>query len=326
MLPSRQIRLLSAHDVESLELTSADAAQLVETALKEHANGRTLMPAKTELSATGSWFLHAMPAIVSSMGAGVKWVSYNPTNRERQLPNSSAILVLNDIDTGLPYCVLDALWATYLRTAACAIVAMRYLANPVRTVALVGAGQMADVTVPLIDVAFPELETFVVLTRSSATASAFCERMAPKLHAAIRPADDVDDATLAADVVISAIGETSSPPLGEAQFRPGMLALPLDAENAWTTAALHLADKSFADDAAAFANGFRRRRPQDLPPVLTAEFSDVVAGKAVGRESSTERILCSNNGIAILDVVLGAEIFRRASAKGVGTEFPLTPM
>jgi ornithine cyclodeaminase/alanine dehydrogenase-like protein (mu-crystallin family) len=283
------------------------------------------MPTKTEVSVSAPWFLHAMPAVVSTMGAGVKWVSYNPTNRTRGLPNSSAVLILNDLESGLPYCIVDALWATYARTAACAIVAIRHLAvAEVRTVALVGAGQMADIIVPFFDQAFPTLETFVVATRSPASASDFCERMTPRLNANLRPAVNLDDAASGADVVISAIGETASPPLGEQHFRPGLLALPLDAENAWSTAALHLADKAFTDDAGAFINGFRSRRPDEEPPALTAELADVVAGLVPGRERADERILCSNNGVAILDVVLGAEIHRRAVAAGVGTDLPLT--
>jgi ornithine cyclodeaminase/alanine dehydrogenase-like protein (mu-crystallin family) len=318
------IRFLSAQDVDSLGLTITDVASLVETTLIEHGNGRTVMPPKIEVSMSASWLLHAMPAVVSSMGAGVKWVSYNPRNRERQLPNSSAVLILNDLDSGLPYCIIDALSATYARTAACAIVAMRHLAvRDVRTVALVGAGQMAGVTVPCIGEAFPSLERFVVATRSHATAAAFCDRMSPRVRATIRVAHDIDDATSSADVVISAIGETESPPLEERHFRPGMLALPLDAENAWTTAALKLADKAFADDAAAFENGFRRRRPDEEPPVLTGELADVVAGKTAGRVGDNERIFCSNNGVAILDVALGAEIYRRAVALGVGSELSL---
>jgi ornithine cyclodeaminase/alanine dehydrogenase-like protein (mu-crystallin family) len=320
---SGPVRLLSAGDVDELGLTIGDAVTLVEKALREQALGRTVMPPKTELSVEAAWFLHAMPAVVPTMGAGLKWVSYNPANRDRQLPNSSALLILNDLDSGLPYCVLDALSATYLRTAACAIVAMRYLANPIREIALVGAGQMAEIIAPYIDDAFPELERFNVLTRSQMTAAAFCEHVSARLHSAVRPARDADDATASADVVISAIGEPAVPPLSERHFGPGKLALALDGENAWTSAAIDLADKAFADDATAFANGFRHRRPSEEPPVLAAELADVVGGKAAARESADERIFCSNNGIAILDIVLGAEIFRRATAAGVGTDFPL---
>jgi ornithine cyclodeaminase/alanine dehydrogenase-like protein (mu-crystallin family) len=282
------------------------------------------MPAKVELSASSPWFLHAMPAIVPRMGAGVKWVSYNPTNRSQGRPNSSALLILNDMESGLPYCVLDALWATYARTAACAIVAIRRLAAKLGTVALVGGGQMATTILPYIDESFPELERFEVVTRSEESARAFCDALAPRLHATVRPARDVTQATAAADVVISAIGDSAEPPLEEHHFRRGMLALPLDAETAWTTAALHLADKSFADDPEVFANGFRRRRPHDVPPAMTGGLADVVAGNIAGREREDERILCSNNGIAILDVVLGAEIYRRAVAQGLGSPFPLT--
>jgi ornithine cyclodeaminase/alanine dehydrogenase-like protein (mu-crystallin family) len=297
---------------------------LVEQALAAQTAGLTVMPPKSELASSSHWFLHAMPAIVSPSAAGIKWVSYNPANRMRGLPGSSALLILNDTATGLPYCILDALWATYARTAACAILAMRRLAIPgFRTVALIGAGQLARTLVPHLDAAFPHLRRFQVVTRSAETAQAFCKAMAPRLGAAVVPVRDVSEATAAADVVISTAGESTNPPLGDDHFHPGMLALPMDAESSWTTDALNLADRVYVDDKVAFANGFRKRRPNDTLPAITGELHELLAGTIPGREHEGERIFCSNNGIAILDVVLGVEIHRRAIGRGVGLDVPV---
>jgi ornithine cyclodeaminase/alanine dehydrogenase-like protein (mu-crystallin family) len=296
---------------------------LAEIALREHAAARTAMPPKAELSSSNG-FLHAMPAVVSDIAAGIKWVSYSPTNRTRGLPNSSALLVLNDMESGLPYCVLDALWATYARTAACAIIAMRHLARQqVRVVSLVGAGQMAHTLVPFFDDALTELEEFRVLTRSAGSAARFRDAMQSRVRTPIRVVGEVDEAATGADVIVSAIGAAERPSLGAHHLEPGMLALPLDAEIAWETAAFNLADQRYADDAVAFEEGFRLRRPDDSPKQLTGELAEVVAGLRPGRESEDERIFCSNNGIAILDVVLGAEIYRRALARGVGVDLLL---
>jgi ornithine cyclodeaminase/alanine dehydrogenase-like protein (mu-crystallin family) len=296
---------------------------LAEVALREHAAGQTVMPPKSELGLSSA-FLHAMPAVVTNVGAGIKWVSYSSVNRARGLPNSSALLVLNDLDSGLPYSVIDALSATYARTAACALVAMRRLARqPVRVISLVGAGQMAHTLVPFFDEALPKLEEFRVLTRSAESAEGFCDAVRARLRASIRVVSGVDEAATDADVIVSAIGATERPPLGVRHLEPGVLALPLDGETAWETAALNRADKRYADDAAVFEAGFRRRRPGDTLKPLTGELAAVVGGLLPGRECENERIFCSNNGIAILDVVLGVEIYRRALAQGIGVELVL---
>jgi ornithine cyclodeaminase/alanine dehydrogenase-like protein (mu-crystallin family) len=318
-----RLRYLSSKDISTLDLSVGDFVDLAEIALREHAAGQTLMPPKLELNLSSA-FLHAMPAVVSNLGAGIKWVSYSPTNRTRGLPNSSALLVLNDVESGLPYCVLDALSATYARTAACALVAMGHLSRqPVRIISLVGAGQMAQTLVPFFDEALPELEEFRVLTRGAESARRFRDAMQARLRSPIRVVGGVDEAATGTDVIVSAIGATERPPLGAHHLEPGALALPLDAEIAWETAAFNQADKRYADDAAVFEAGFRLRRPNETLKPLTGELAEVVGGLCPGRERDDERIFCSNNGIAILDVVLGAEIYRRALAQDVGVELHL---
>jgi ornithine cyclodeaminase/alanine dehydrogenase-like protein (mu-crystallin family) len=70
-----------------------------------------------------------MPAWVNGAPAlGMKWVSYFPGNFDRGLPDSTGIIILNDPEHGLPCCIMEGLYVTFLRTAACAAVAAKYLA------------------------------------------------------------------------------------------------------------------------------------------------------------------------------------------------------
>ena len=88
-------------------------------------------------------FLHAMPAWVGGSPAslGMKWVSYFPGNFDRGLPDSTGIIILNDPEIGLPCCIMEGMYVTFLRTAACAAVAAKYLApRPPKTLGLIGCG------------------------------------------------------------------------------------------------------------------------------------------------------------------------------------------
>ena len=67
--------------------------------------------------------------ISGAAALGMKWVSYSPGNLARGVPDASAIIILNDPDTGLPAAILAGMGITLARTAAGAAVAARHLAR-----------------------------------------------------------------------------------------------------------------------------------------------------------------------------------------------------
>ena len=51
----------------------------------------------------GDSFIHAMPAYIPALkSAGLKWVSGFPDNYKRGLPYITGLVILNDVETGLP--------------------------------------------------------------------------------------------------------------------------------------------------------------------------------------------------------------------------------
>lgn len=119
-----------------------------ETYLAHHA-GNTVNP--------GSYFLRfpekpeariiALPAFVAGEQlAGIKWISSFPGNTTRGFPRASAVLVLNDCETGYPVALLEAAGISAARTAASAALAAQALRQEGfsgSTVAFVGAGVIA---------------------------------------------------------------------------------------------------------------------------------------------------------------------------------------
>jgi ornithine cyclodeaminase/alanine dehydrogenase-like protein (mu-crystallin family) len=95
--------------------------------------------------ATGHSF-HAMPGTVAGEGlAGMKFFGVVPDNPARGLPNVCSLVVLSDIATGLPVCLMDGGWITGVRTAAMTAVAAKRLASPQsETAAFIGCGVQAS--------------------------------------------------------------------------------------------------------------------------------------------------------------------------------------
>ena len=69
----------------------------------EKAKRRVEMPPKPAIHTNGDAFLHAMPAFIPKIkSAGMKWVGGYPENYKRGLPYITGLLVLNDMETGVP--------------------------------------------------------------------------------------------------------------------------------------------------------------------------------------------------------------------------------
>src|ERR1043166_5589854 len=59
--------------------------------------------------------------------AGLKWIASYPGNVERGFPRASAVLVLNNYDTGYPFAILESSIISAARTAASAVLAAEWL-------------------------------------------------------------------------------------------------------------------------------------------------------------------------------------------------------
>ena len=135
---------------QALDGKERSIVELVETAYRLHSAGGSENP--------DSYFLRfpdrpsdRIIALPASLGGqtrvnGLKWISSFPQNVEAGLPRASAVLILNDCDTGYPFACLEASIISATRTAALAASAADWLSRdrgrPAR-VGFVGVGLIA---------------------------------------------------------------------------------------------------------------------------------------------------------------------------------------
>jgi N-[(2S)-2-amino-2-carboxyethyl]-L-glutamate dehydrogenase len=133
-----------------LEGCESEMVELVETAYRLHCAGDSVNPP--------SYFLRfpdrpssRIIALPASLGGelrvdGLKWISSFPENVAAGIPRASAVLILNDHDTGYPFACLEASIISATRTAAMAALAADRLSHgrvrPQR-VGFFGAGLIA---------------------------------------------------------------------------------------------------------------------------------------------------------------------------------------
>lgn len=202
----------------------------VEQVYLQHHDGQTLNP--------DSYFLRfpqqpanriiALPASLEGDDAvaGIKWISSFPGNVAQQKPRASAVVILNDRETGYPYACLEGAQISAVRTAASAVSGAYWLngqSHKAASVGFVGAGVIARNIARMLAVENWEIGHAVVHDFDDASAKALTAYV-EQIDLCTARTGSLEEA-LAADLVIFATtaGEPYvKPPMG---FRAGQVVL-----------------------------------------------------------------------------------------------------
>lgn len=322
---SHQLLYLSRAEVESVSLDMPTIIALLETAFRQKGEGRVEMPPKPGIHTQPDAFIHAMPAFIPALrSAGIKWVSGYPENYKRGLPYISGLLILNDVETGLPYAVMDCTWITAYRTGAATALAARYLARPAsRVVGILACGVQGRTNLLALAALFPIQRVYAYDILPEAQRQ-YVQEMSAQLGIEIIGVDNPKQAVVESDLVVTSgpILKHPQPTIQKDWLRPGAFASAVDFDSYWAPEALAQFDKLCTDDHAQFqyykSVGYFRQTPTPY-----ADLGEIVAGLKPGRERDDERTMAMNLGLALDDMAVAPEIYRRARERGIGTWLPL---
>jgi 2,3-diaminopropionate biosynthesis protein SbnB len=213
-----------------LERQAHSMVARIEQVYLQHHDGQTLNP--------DSYFLRfpqqpanriiALPASLEGEEpvAGIKWISSFPGNVAHQKPRASAVVILNDRETGYPYACLEGAQISAVRTAASAVSGAYWLNGQSRkagSVGFIGAGVIARNIARMLAVEGWEIAQAIVHDFDDASALALKGFVEDVDLCTARPGSLQD--ALAADLVIFATtaGEPYvKPPM---TFRAGQVVL-----------------------------------------------------------------------------------------------------
>src|SRR5512135_2644248 len=203
-MTTQQLLYLSRADVESVALDMPTIINLLEAAFKEKGQGQVEMPPKPGIHTQPDAFIHAMPAYIPSLrSAGLKWVSGYPDNKERGLPYITGLIVLNDVETGLPYAVMDCTWVTAYRTGAKTAIAAKYLARPESdTVGILACGTQGRTNLIALAALFPIKRVYAYDIHPERVA-AYIDEMQARLNVEIIGVSEPQQAVVDSDLVVT---------------------------------------------------------------------------------------------------------------------------
>jgi ornithine cyclodeaminase/alanine dehydrogenase-like protein (mu-crystallin family) len=325
-MSTEKLLYLSKADVESLGLGMVEIVEAVESAFREKGEGGVEMPPKPGIHpGGGDNFIHAMPAYIPSLeSAGIKWVGGFPGNAARGLPYITGLLVLNDVETGLPLSVMDCVWITGMRTGAATAVGAKYLARPDSSVVgILGCGVQGRTNVEALQVLFP-LERVMAYDLDPAAAQRYADDVGQRLDLEVVIAGTPREAVAGCDLVVTA-GPILREPHRTIQagwLEEGAFASLVDFDSYWHPRAMHEADKFCTDDVPQLRHYQEVGYFQDIAPVH-ADLGELVIGRKPGRETPAERTMTANLGLAMDDMAVAPLVYNRAVERGVGTWLPL---
>lgn len=312
------VRWLSRNDVARANLPLASALDVIEEALRDHGNGAFENPPKIGIHPTRDAFIHAMAGwLPTQRRAGLKWVASYSGNQKVGLPNISGLLVLNNPDTGLPVCVMDAAYLTAVRTAAASAITCKYLSpDRVDRIAVIGAGLQGLYHVNMLSLIHPAAE-FQVVDISETAVTQLIEQTCSK--ARIVRVKEAEAAIGTADVVVTATSRLEDVAFRFEWVKECSLVLPVHVRG-WSQDITTASDVLLTDDVEQFKNYISATGSPygDISRVL-GSVSDVIVGRVAGRVRNADRIVVFNVGLALNDIAIGSAILDIAEQHGLGT-------
>jgi ornithine cyclodeaminase len=260
----------------------------------------------------------ALPAYLGGAAdlAGIKWISSFPRNARHGLPRASAVLVLNDYETGYPVALLESAAISAARTAASAALAARTLsAAPPATWGVVGSGVIArEICRYLTAVGLgPERAYCHDLREEAATAFA--------AHLSGGRAADLETA-LGADLVVFATTSLAPYVPAEHRFKPGQVVLHVSLRDLAPETLLEAANYFDDVDHCLKANTSPHLAEQLTGgrDFVTGTLADVLCGRIT--PDPARPVVFSPFGMGVLDLAVGSHVLDRAVAAGSATEIP----
>ncbi len=157
-----------------------------------------------------------------------------------------------------------------------------------------------------------------------AAARRFVAEMSAALDIEVVAVQSPREAVHASEIVVTSgpLLKHPKPTIQEGWLRPGAFASAVDFDSYWTPEALAQFDRIATDDHQQFQYyrqiGYFQRTPDPY-----ADLGELVGGTKPGRERSDERTMAMNLGLALDDMAVAPEVYRRAREKGLGTWLPL---
>lgn len=325
----KEIIYLTKPECENIGLTRDDILEITKKTLIAHGKKEFEMPAKIGVHPWTEVFFHAMPAYVPEQRAiGCKWIECYPNNPKKyNLPQTTGLLVLNDVLSGVPVAVMDCTWITAMRTPAVTVLAAAALHPDAENFGMFGCGVQGIEHVRYVTRTLKNLKKINVYDVVEAAADNLIKIVQPEIDVEIVKAASPQEIAEKCEVMSSATIILKDPlcVVKDEWISAGQTIVPCDMNTFFDLKTQYRADKYIVDsidEHELFAEMGYFPADKGLPEVY-CQTGEILAGFAEGRTSKDELIVCSNIGMSVCDMTVARAIFDIALEKGIGQKLAL---
>jgi len=316
-------RILTRADLETL-LTPEDCLASVEDAFRGYGEGRSAAPKSVGLhAAAGTFHIKAAMADVFAVKVNANFPG-NP--RLHSLPTIQGVIVVMDVERGVPLAILDSALITTLRTAAATALAAKHLAREdASTITIAGCGTQGRASLEAVRRVRP-VRTAYAYDADRDAAGRFATELRARLEIDVQAVATLDDAIASSDIVVTCTTARAAI-LDARHLHPGLFIAAVGADNPEKqelTPAL-LRESTIVVDILEQAATMGDLHHALAAGALTrddvrGELADVLCGRVAGRRSEEEVFVFDSTGTALQDVAVASLACARAAERGTGLE------
>lgn len=352
MLSDDNLLYLSSDDVIRA-CEEIDPVVEIRDALALHADGLIRLPNEAYLDWNPPQGGYArtinMPGLLDGQVpmAGTKIINSSTHNPARGLPRASGVVILFDMNTSRPHCLMEASHVSSLRTASVSVLAAQHLLNSVATTGgFLGAGALTRQHAILMSQRIPQITSYRIFDIERDRAGVLCRQLAeliPPARAQFQVAGSAAEAVEGADLVVACTTAREGY-VPRDWLKDSCLVVNVSLDDLCEDVLL-AADRLYIDDwklvtadkhrlLGKLIRQGRVRGPHDTgdadaahqlvegSQTVTGTIGQLILGKCEGRSSDEQLCVVNPFGMAIEDISLANRVYHVANMRSLGVWLP----
>lgn len=333
-MKANSILFLNKSNILATGIEMPGVIDIIEKVLALHDAGQVNLPSKVilDLGEHERGRINAMPAYLADEFemCGIKWIAGFPHNPKKYgIPRASALIILNDSQTGVPLAIMDGAHISAMRTGAVTGVGARYLANPDSEVmGIIGCGVQARTQIMAVKAVLPSINKLKCYDISTENREALAQWAGPEFGLTTQAVASPQQAVEGSDVIVTAT-VADAPIVKAAWLKAGCFFSHIGSFQEEEEAVIFEADKVVVDlwpevlhrGTPLLAKLFKAGKITE--DRIDANIGQIIRGNKPGRSNKEERIFYSPLGLGSEDVGVATMVYRRAKEMGLGVDLKL---
>lgn len=328
-MSKNDLLVLSINDVANvLKDHEAKVVNLIKDAYVQHYLKQTSLPLSTFLRFPGDVDnrIISLPAFIGGThpAAGVKWIASFPDNIKKGMERASAMLILNSVESGRPYCVMEASLISAWRTAASAALAVKLLSRQEsEELVLIGCGPINKLVAIFVSKLVPSIRTIGAFDINKKRTSQLIKTLKKEANVNLKAYTSLRSA-IANKTLISIATNVSKPIIHQTKlFLPSSLVLDISLRDLSSDIVLNAhnvvddPDHANRENTSIYLASQKAGHTQFINNSIGA-----IAKKGLSSLNKINKpIIFSPFGLGILDIKLAQYVYEKSLDKKIGRKF-----